>query len=367
MAFLDCRKGKRSTRAVQEFEEDLARNLRCLLDDLISGEYQIGTSRCFVVTHPQPREIWAGDFRDRIVHHLVYNRTAPMAFRTFSADSCACIPDRGTLYGANRLERHIRSSSRNWSRRVFYLKMDLSNFFVSIHKPTLAPMLDKFAQDPFTRSLARQILFHDPTQNVLICSSRQKLRLVPRRKSLFYAPEDCGLAIGNLPSQFGANVYLDVLDKFVNHQLRPAGYIRYVDDFVLLHEDPDWLRSAQQEIETLLWDQLRLRANPSKTVLNVVDQGVDFVGQVLKPWHRTARATLFPAAWEAIVHSPDNASRLATANSYLGLLRQVSGFRQRKALCDLSSEFGLAAGADFEKVISASPDIQPMLDKSIIG
>lgn len=93
------------------------------------------------MTKPKPREVWAADFRDRVVHHLVYNRIAPRFHASFIANSCACIPGRGTLYAASRLEHDVRSVTANWARPAHYLKCDLANFFVAIDKATLRDQL----------------------------------------------------------------------------------------------------------------------------------------------------------------------------------------------------------------------------------
>ena len=140
-AYFDCRRAKRSSESALRFEIDLEHNLATLYDDLCADVYTPGRSICFVVTHPRPREVWAADFRDRIVHHLLYNHIAPAIHARFIADSCACIPGRGTLYGARRLEAMIRSQTQNWSRPGFYLKCDIANFFVSISKPILSELL----------------------------------------------------------------------------------------------------------------------------------------------------------------------------------------------------------------------------------
>ena len=115
---------------------------------LCSGQYRPGRSICFVITRPKPREVWAAQFRDRIVHHLLYNRIAPRFLESFTADSCACIPGRGTLYAARRLEAKVRSITRNWTRRAFYLKCDVANFFVSIDKIRLGGQLARRLHPP---------------------------------------------------------------------------------------------------------------------------------------------------------------------------------------------------------------------------
>lgn len=322
-AYFDCRRTKRNSASALAFEQDLERNLFRLYEELTAGAYRPGRSICFVITRPKAREVWAADFRDRIVHHLFYNQVAPRFYAAFIADSCACIPGRGTLYAAERLEAKIRSATQNWSRRVHYLKLDLANFFVSIDKRVLQLLLAVRITEPWWLQLAETILFHDPRQDFELRGSPALLDLVPPHKRLASQPAHRGLPIGNLSSQFFANVYLDVLDQFVKHRLRCRHYVRYVDDFILLHESPPWLNRAKAEIEHLLADRLAARINPAKTILQPVDRGVDFVGQVIKPWRRTVRRRTYHEAISrtATSEAPD---LFITANSYFGMLRQAS-------------------------------------------
>lgn len=287
-AYYDCRRSKRNSASALAFEARLERNLSQLHSDLIAGTYRPGRSICFVVTRPKPREVWAADFRDRIVHHLLYNRIGASIEATFIADSCACIPGRGTLYAAKRLEAKIRSSSQNWAKPVHYLKLDLANFFVSIDKQILAGQLAGRISEPWWRALALQVLWHDPREDFEVRSPRHLFNRVPQHKRLTAQPARLGLPIGNLSSQFFANVYLDAMDQFVKHQLRCRHYVRYVDDFVLLHESPQQLNAWLAAINAFL-PTLGARLNPSKTILQPVDRGVDFVGHVIKPWRRTTR------------------------------------------------------------------------------
>jgi hypothetical protein len=158
---LDCRRAAHHRQCLA-FEIDLERGLADLNDELATGAWRPGRSICFIITRPKPREVWAAGFRDRIVHHLLYNRVAPAIERAFIADSCACIPGRGTLYAARRLEAKVRSITRNWSRPAFYLKCDLASFFVSIDKTILDQLLSARIPDAWWLHLARTILWHDP-------------------------------------------------------------------------------------------------------------------------------------------------------------------------------------------------------------
>lgn len=329
-AYFDCRKSKRNSRSALEFEQNLERNLLQLRDELTSGTYTIGQSICFVITHPKPREVWAATFRDRIVHHLMYNHIAPHIESQFIADSCACIKGRGTLYAAERLEHKIRSATQNWSTNCYYLKADLANFFVSINKTILAEIIRKKVNDPWWLQLTLQILNHDPRSNYQQRCSHYSLQKVPTHKRLTSQPANLGLAIGNLSSQFFANIYLNELDQFAKHTLRAKNYIRYVDDFVILHESPEWLNAALEKINQFLPSQLGAQLNPAKTILQPVSRGVDFVGQVIKPWHRVTRKRTLNHALHEAKTAPAESLR-ETANSYFGLLRQATHSQKSRA------------------------------------
>ncbi|MFL1387516.1 RNA-directed DNA polymerase [Pseudomonas tritici] len=304
-------------------------NLLELHDDLIAGTYRPGRSICFVVTRPKAREVWAAAFRDRVVHHLMYNHVAPSFYASFIADSCACIPGRGTLYAAKRLESKIRSASENWSKPLFYLKCDLANFFVAIDKAVLRKQLEARITEPWWLVLATQILMHDPREDYETRSPAHLFNRVPQHKRLVAQPARLGLPIGNLSSQFFANIYLDALDQFAKHQLRAKHYIRYVDDFVFLHESPQQLNQWLAQVEAFL-PRLGAKLNPTKTILQPVDRGVDFVGHVIKPWRRTTRKRSLAQALKRTAAAPAKDLR-ETANSYFGLLSQASHSQSDRA------------------------------------
>ena len=321
-AYFDCRQNKRNTASALAFEQDLERNLGRLNDELLDGTYRPGRSICFVVTRPKAREVWAADFRDRIVHHLLYNRISPRFYASFIADSCACIPGRGTLYAAKRLESKVRSITQNWSRPAFYLKLDLANFFVSIDKHVLREQLAARITEPWWLWLCDLILFHDPRTDFELRGHPELLARVPAHKRLANQPAHLGLPIGNLSSQFFANVYLDALDQFSKHQVRARHYVRYVDDFILLHESAEWLTQAKADIEAFLPNRLNAHLNPTKTILQPVDRGIDFVGHVIKTWSRRTRARSVSESIRKARQTPA-ADLLEVANSYYGLLRQA--------------------------------------------
>lgn len=329
-AYFDCRRHKRTTASALRFEQDLERNLIQLHEELEDGSYRPGRSICFAISRPRPREVWAASFRDRVVHHLVYNQIADRFHRRFIADSCACIPGRGTLYGAERLEGKVRSLTQNWSRPAFYLKIDLANFFVSIDKRKLWPLLVDQVHERWWRGLTKVVLFHDPREDYELRGNAATLAKVPEHKRLMNADRYHGLPIGNLSSQFFANVLLNELDQRIKHRIRARHYTRYVDDMVLLHESPDWLNAAMEDINGYL-PMLGLALNPRKTVLQPIHRGIDYVGQLILPWRRVTRRRTLRQALIRMEDMPDE-DVYTSGNSYLGLVRQASHSHHEQAL-----------------------------------
>jgi RNA-directed DNA polymerase len=355
-AYLDCRANKRNTASAQQFEQALEANLWALYQRLQDGSYRPGRSICFVVTRPKPREVWAAEFPDRIVHHLLYNHIAVRFHASFAAASSACIPGRGTLYAAMRLAHDVRSITQNWSRPAYYLKCDLANFFVSIDKHVLHAQLARKVTEPFWLRLAQLVLFHDPRTDVEVRSPRHLLAKVPSHKSLFNAPADTGLPIGNLSSQFFANVFLDTLDQHVKHQLHCRRYVRYVDDFILLDESPQTLNRALASIGALLPSRLHAHLNPRKTVLQPVARGVDFVGHVIAPWSHTTRRKTVRTALRRLEHM-EPGDVFAAGNSYLGLMGQAAHSHTDQArIARALMKRGHAVSGDLSKIYRTSHD-----------
>lgn len=263
-AYFDCRKTKRNSLNQLRFEVDLEPNIVNLYHDLIAQRYAIGRSVAFVVTHPKIREVWAADFRDRVVHHVVYRAIFQRYHNHFIRDSYACIPERGTHDSLRRMSHFARSITQNWKQPAYYLKIDIANFFNSIDRSILLKLLEKRVHEPWIMNLIRQIILHDPRPTAIFKSPSSVFNKVPRHKSLLLAPSGKGLPIGNLTSQFFANVYLNELDQFVKHSLKARYYGRYVDDMVLLHDDPQVLNDWCQRIDDFIHKNLLLRLHPAK-------------------------------------------------------------------------------------------------------
>ena len=357
-AYFDCRKNKRTTHSALEFELDLEKNLLLLYKELKNGTYEIGKCICFVVTRPKPREVWAANFRDRIVHHLVYNAIKNRFYKRFIKDTYSCIPERGTLAAANRLLHFTRSATQNYTKKMYYLKADLSNFFVSIDKDILFALLQKYVVEDWLLKLLKQIIYHDPRTNVYRKSPPYLYNLIPPYKSLWNSDNLHGLPIGNLTSQFFSNVYLNVLDQFVKRKLKCKYYVRYVDDFIIIYDNPKSLNRFFELINIHLQTHLKLKLHPCKKLINTVTQGINFVGFFLLPDRILLRKWTLNKIRHCILRwqsrfNPYGSRYLEeffrSINSYLGMLVNLKSFNLRFYFASMVNSLFIFPDCSFSK------------------
>lgn len=286
--YLSCRRNKRHTLNALRFEARQELELLDLRDALVSRAYRPGPSVCFVTKRPKLREIFAADFRDRVVHHLLVDYLEAYWERVFIHDSYACRRGKGVHVAVDRLQRFIRQVTANGQRRAWYLQLDVRNYFMSIDKAILWHLLEPHIADPDARWLTELLVFHDCTEGHVYTGRPGELERVPPHKTLLQAPPGKGLPIGNLNSQFFANVYLNGLDQFVKHELKCRHYLRYCDDFVLLATDPEQLRDWRARIAVYLREVLALELNPRERLRPVAD-GVNFLGYIVRRDYRLVR------------------------------------------------------------------------------
>ncbi len=263
-AYYGARKNKRNTFNQLKFELNYESQLLDLCEQIASRTYKPLPEIAFIVNKPVKREIFAADFRDRVVHHLLFNYLNPVLEKYFINDCYSCRAGKGTSYGILRMQRFMRGCSHNYTKDCYILKLDIKGYFMSINKTILydavktllAKEKSKKGVLPFNEELAdfllKVIIFNDPTKNCRIKGNKADWEGLPKSKSLFYARANCGLPIGNLTSQLFGNVYLTVFDQFVKRQLKVKYYGRYVDDFVLLHPDGEYLKSLVPVVRSFL-------------------------------------------------------------------------------------------------------------------
>jgi len=287
--YLDCRAKKRNTYNALRFEINAEESILKLGKELQDHTYRPSRSILFAARKPKLREIFAADFRDRIVHHILVNELEKIWEPIFIHASYACRDGKGTHKAVIRLQSFLRKITANSNIRAHYLQLDIKDFFTSIDKELLFAIIQRKVTNPEVLWLTERILFWDCTHSYTRRGDHQLLLNIPGNKSLFGKDNQRGLPIGNLTSQFFANVYLDQLDQFVKHTLKAHYYLRYVDDFVLLSRDPKELSLWKSQIENYLASQLKLRLHPRRHKLLPVSNGIDFLGYIIRPGYILVR------------------------------------------------------------------------------
>lgn len=339
-AYFDCRKHKRGTMNALAFEMDYSDELVCLHDEVMQRRYEIGRSIAFVVTKPKKREVFAADFRDRVIHHLVMRKLEPLFEEVFIEDTYNCRIGKGNLYGIQRLNERLTRTGEI-SPDAYIGKFDMQGFFMSIHKPTLWVMVRNLVESRYDGKdkdtmlyLLEKIILHCPEKNCIKKSPAFMWNDIPANKTLFKNGDDYGLPIGNLSSQMFANYYLHCFDLWLNKEFV---YGRYVDDFYLIG-DKKKILAAIPAIRKNLAD-INIILHPRKWYLQHWTKGCKFLGCVSKRGRLYAGNTAIHNAQTAVGKINEIEKRGMKAesvvqrlNSYLGYFGQFMTYGIRRSL-----------------------------------
>jgi retron-type reverse transcriptase len=262
--------GKRFKESTALFNLNLEKELLSIQQDLRSRTYRHGGYHDFFVFDPKRRLISAAPYRDRVVHHALCNVIEPIFERSFIHDSYACRKGKGSHLAVRRYTEFARKN-----RHV--LKCDIQKYFQSVDHAILTDMFFQKIRCPDTRWLIESIIASRTDSSVVFYFKGDDL-FTPYQRTR-------AIPIGNLTSQFFANVYLNGFDHFVKEDLRCKYYIRYVDDFVVFDDSKERLSQVKSEIENYL-GSLRLCLHRDKSRVYPVRDGVRFLGYRIFPTHR---------------------------------------------------------------------------------
>jgi len=347
-AYYSCRKNKRNTINALAFELNLEEELIKLKAALENGTYTISSSISFVVDKPVKREIFAANFRDRVVHHLLIQKMNALFEQHFIYDSYACRKGKGTHFGIGRVDGFIRKCSKNYTQDCYVLKLDIKGFFMHINKTILYTKIEALFTEKYNGAdkelylnLCKTILFNEPVTNAVIKGNLSNWDNLPKDKSLFSAKNGYGLPIGNLTSQVFANLYMSSLDHFIKHTLGIRYYGRYVDDFVLVHTNKAYLKSLIPIIAKFLKSELHLKLHPKKIYLQHYSKGVSYIGAFIKPNRiyvsKRTKGNFYQAIQKQnkilVNKKPTKEEQLffiSSMNSYLGILKHFMTYKLRK-------------------------------------
>ncbi len=265
LAYIKARKNKTKKDYVIKFENNLEQELKTLKEELELLTYKPKPLKRFIIKDPKTRVIHSSNFRDRVIHHALVNILEPIFDKIFIHDSYASRIGKGTLKALERFDQFkrkisgngmlIKNSLNNNQVKGYCLKADIRHYFDTVDHDILLKIIGRKIKDEKVIWLTKQIL------NNFIVKTENK-----------------GMPLGNLTSQFFANVYLNELDYFIKHKLKAKNYIRYVDDFVILHQSKEQLGIWKKEINEFLINNLILELHSEKSKIIPLAKGIEFLG-----------------------------------------------------------------------------------------
>ena len=246
-AYKKAARGTKGKKETDEFCFFLEYELLKLKRELLSGEYRAGKYKYFTIKDPKEREIAVAPFRDRVVHHAIINIIEPIYERIFIYDSYATRKEKGTHKAILRAQEFLRKNE-------WYLKSDISKYFASIDHDKIIDIVKLKIKD-------KQLI--------------NLIEIIVRNGGI----NGKGLPIGNLTSQFLANVYLDRFDHYVKDELGIKGYIRYMDDTITFGSSAKELNIIKTKMEIFLKEHLNLNTKEKATYINKCKNGLTFLGK----------------------------------------------------------------------------------------
>ena len=319
------KRGKTGKLDVITFERYLEDNIFGLHQELISQTYQHDPYYTFHIMDPKPRMISKATVKDRLVHHVVFQYLYNIFEPTFIYHSYACRSNKGTHLAVQNLSYCLRRVSLNYTGPAYVLKCDVRKFFQSVNHQKLLQIIKRKIKDDKLLWLIANIInsFHTPVD-----------KIVEGGGCLKEINSGMGLPIGNLTSQIFANIYLNELDQYIKQRLRVKNYFRYADDFIIVHDELEYLRELLLPIQDFLNDNLRLELHSGKVGIRRLSQGIDYLGYVVLPYHTVLRTRTKRRMFKklAIKQSLLLAGKIdcqgfnQSVQSYLGMLHHCDGY-----------------------------------------
>jgi len=358
-AYYNARQNKRNTINQLKFELNFEHEIFKLHNEIETRVYKPLREIAFIVNKPVKREIFAADFRDRVVHHLLSQYLSPIIEKRLIYDCYSCRKGKGTNTGIQRAAKFLRSSSENYQKDCYIMQMDISGYFMSVNRELLYNKVNGMLQAEYKKCalsakvmpfdagrvdfLLQKTIFRNPADNCMIKGSRSDWNGLPANKSLFYAAEGCGLPIGNLSSQLFGNVFLNDFDHWMKQSMGFSHYGRYVDDFFVIHPNKHYLLNALPNIADYLKVNEKLTLHPNKTKINHHKSGFLFLGAVIKPYHIYIANRIKGNFYQALEkhnkiirnHKPTDEEKnqfISSMNSYLGIMKHYKTYQIRKQM-----------------------------------
>ncbi len=338
-AYEDCMVRKSASPSALQFSFALlAKELVHIIDDINNRKYVHSRSSCFGITYPTPREIYAAQFRDRIVQHFFCQEIEPLLERILIETTCSCREHKGTDYALRKLKDFVTDETNFGKTECYYLKLDMSGYFMSIRRRYVTQLMIDLINSKYTGQYKEELLYlapiiymNNPAKDRIMRVSLSVWEQIPERKRM--NPNGThGLAIGNITAQDGSNLNLNSFDHYCVYDEGFDKYIRYVDDVVILHKSRASLENALPRIEAKLAESCQ-KLNRNKTKIDTAYHGIKFLGRVTYPYGYQKMTK------ESIGRVMRSANNFVVDSNYLSKLNSQAGRMKHYAAFDVMMDY----------------------------
>ena len=312
--------------------DNLCENLINLVDELNNRNYKPRASNCYVITDPALREIYAAQFGDRIVQHFYMKEVENLLEQELIDGCCSCRKGKGTEYALTLLKKYLVETSNYGKKDCFFLKIDLSGYFMSIDRKQISEKFTKLIQSKYKGNHKDLLLYltplifeNNPALNCRYKCNEKLRKKVPERRKMA-KDSNYGMAIGNLTAQAGSNLNLSDFDKFVVNNLKCKKYVRYVDDIVIISDSKEKLINSIPLLINKL-GETHQAMNRKKTKVDTAYHGVSFLGKMSYPYgyQKPSKQVIIRVSQKARkISYTDEDNLLAKTNAQIGSLKNYN-------------------------------------------
>lgn len=328
-----CLKNKKKKRGTYKFtNEKLCKNLIELIDKLNTHTYEPKPSNCYVITEPALREIYAAQFSDRIVQHFYMNEIEDILEEELIEGCCSCRKGKGTDYALKLLRNFITKTSNYGRKNCYYLKIDLSGYFMSIDRKQVSDKFRDLILEKYKGKHKELLLYltpvifeNNPALNCRYKCNEEIRKKVPKRRKM-NPDSNYGMAIGNLTAQAASNLNLKEFDEYVTKKLGLKQYVRYVDDIVIISDNKKKLIKELANIVEKL-KETNQKINMKKTKIDTAYHGVQFLGKVSYPYgyQKPGKQLIIRVCQKGKnIKYDDKMELLSKTNSQIGTLKKYN-------------------------------------------
>ena len=328
-----CLKNKKKKRGTYKFtNEELCKNLIELIDKLNTHTYEPKPSNCYVITEPALREIYAAQFSDRIVQHFYMNEIEDILEEELIEGCCSCRKGKGTDYALKLLRNFITKTSNYGRKNCYYLKIDLSGYFMSIDRKQVSDKFRDLILEKYKGKHKELLLYltpvifeNNPALNCRYKCNEKIRKKVPKRRKM-NPDSNYGMAIGNLTAQAASNLNLKESDEYVTKKLGLKQYVRYVDDIVIISDNKKKLIKELANIVEKL-KETNQKINMKKTKIDTAYHGVQFLGKVSYPYgyQKPGKQLIIRVCQKGKnIKYDDKMELLSKTNSQIGTLKKYN-------------------------------------------